>query len=179
MRAAPGHSVWAQLASQLYTIRDPAALPGWLAATTRRECGRALRAAQGTHDAALAPDAEIVPDDHATAAEQELLMAERHTAFRKAFAHLPPCCQQLIILLTRNPPAVIRQRPAALVTSAGTVPPAGVCQRHAALHRVGRMSVAVLMVSLGDIQVAQRETLDGRMNSESAEASGIRSQDIS
>ena len=129
-----GHSVWAQLASQLYTIRDPAALPGWLATTTRRECGRALRAAQGTHDAALAPDAEIVPDDHATAAEQELLMAERHTAFRKAFAHLPPCCQQLIILLTRNPPAVIRQRPAALVTSAGTVPPAGVYQRHAALH---------------------------------------------
>lgn len=57
------HSVWAQLADQLDTIRDPAALQGWLATTTLRECGRILRAAQGTNDAALAPDAQIVPGD--------------------------------------------------------------------------------------------------------------------
>ena len=31
---------WAQLAGQLDAIRNPAALPGWLATTTRRECGR-------------------------------------------------------------------------------------------------------------------------------------------
>jgi len=47
-----GHSVWAQLVGQLDAIRDPAALPRWLATTTGRECGRTLRAAQGTHDAA-------------------------------------------------------------------------------------------------------------------------------
>ena len=41
-----GHSVWAQLAGQLDAIPDPAALPGWLATTTGRECGRTLRAAQ-------------------------------------------------------------------------------------------------------------------------------------
>ena len=40
-------SVWLQLVSQLDKIRDPAALPGWLATTTRRECGRVLRAARG------------------------------------------------------------------------------------------------------------------------------------
>ena len=34
------HSVWAQLAGQLDAIPDPAALPGWLATTTLRECGR-------------------------------------------------------------------------------------------------------------------------------------------
>jgi DNA-directed RNA polymerase specialized sigma24 family protein len=82
-----GHSVWAQLADQLDTIRDPAALPGWLATTTRRECGRTLRAAQGTRDAALAPDAQIVAGDHATAAEQELPMAERHEAVRRCVPH--------------------------------------------------------------------------------------------
>ncbi len=98
-----GHSVWAQMAGQLDAIRDPAALPGWLATTTSRECGRILRAAQGTHDAALAAAAEIAPGDHATAAKQELLMAERHMALREAFAHLSPCCQQLIILLTHTP----------------------------------------------------------------------------
>jgi RNA polymerase sigma factor (sigma-70 family) len=41
-----GESVWLYLVDQLDRIRDPAALPGWLATTTRRECGRVLRAAQ-------------------------------------------------------------------------------------------------------------------------------------
>ena len=39
-----GQSVWLQLVDQLDRIRDPAALPGWLATTTRRECVRVLRA---------------------------------------------------------------------------------------------------------------------------------------
>ena len=38
-----GQSVWLRLADQLDKIRDPAALPGWLATTTRRECGRTAR----------------------------------------------------------------------------------------------------------------------------------------
>jgi hypothetical protein len=38
--AAAAQAVRLQLAGQ---IRDPAALPGWLAATTRRECGRIVR----------------------------------------------------------------------------------------------------------------------------------------
>jgi hypothetical protein len=58
----------------------------------------------GPHDAAHAPDAEIVPDDHAKAAGQELLMAERQVSLREVFAHLSPCCPQLITLLTDNPP---------------------------------------------------------------------------
>ena len=41
-----GQSVWLKLAGQLDTLRDPAALPGWLATTTRREYGRILRAAR-------------------------------------------------------------------------------------------------------------------------------------
>src|SRR5215470_17652964 len=42
-----GQSVWLKLVSHLDTIRDPAALPGWLATTTRRECGRVLDVARG------------------------------------------------------------------------------------------------------------------------------------
>jgi DNA-directed RNA polymerase specialized sigma24 family protein len=40
---AAGQAVWLQLAGHIGQIRDPAALPGWLAATTRRECGRIVR----------------------------------------------------------------------------------------------------------------------------------------
>jgi len=39
---AAGQAVWLQLAGHIGQIRDPAALPGWLAAT-RRECGRIVR----------------------------------------------------------------------------------------------------------------------------------------
>lgn len=41
--ADAGQAVWLQLAGHIGQIRDPAALPGWLAATTRRECGRIVR----------------------------------------------------------------------------------------------------------------------------------------
>lgn len=38
-----GPSVRPRLADQLAVIRDPAALPGWIATTTRRECGTTRR----------------------------------------------------------------------------------------------------------------------------------------
>ena len=44
-----GQNVWLHLVDQLDKIRDPAALPGWLATTTRRECERIPRSAQVTH----------------------------------------------------------------------------------------------------------------------------------
>ena len=40
-----GQNVWLRLVDQLGTLRDPAALPGWLVTTTRRECSRMLSAA--------------------------------------------------------------------------------------------------------------------------------------
>ena len=39
-----GQSVWLLLVEQIGKLREPAALPGWLATTTRRECLRILRA---------------------------------------------------------------------------------------------------------------------------------------
>ena len=83
-------SVWLQLVSQLDKIRDRAALAGWLATTTRRECGRVLRAARGPLAAGYVLDAETIPDQQAGMAEQELLTAERHAALREAFTRLPP-----------------------------------------------------------------------------------------
>ena len=42
-----GQIVWLQLLDHLSSVPHPAALPGWLATTTRRECLRVLRAAAG------------------------------------------------------------------------------------------------------------------------------------
>jgi DNA-directed RNA polymerase specialized sigma24 family protein len=75
-----GQSVWLQLVSQLRAIRDPAALPGWLATVARRECVRVLRKGRGPLAAGYVLDAEILADEHAGTAEQRLLVAERHAA---------------------------------------------------------------------------------------------------
>jgi RNA polymerase sigma factor (sigma-70 family) len=99
-----GQSVWLRLVDQLDKIRDPAALPGWLATTTRRECDRILHTAQVPRAARHALDAENIPDDQAETIEQEVLAAERHAALREAFVHLPPRSQQLIALLIEDPP---------------------------------------------------------------------------
>jgi len=112
-----GQSVWLQLVEHLGTLRDPAALPDWLATTTRRECGRVLRTAHGPHAARYTPNVEDIADEQTGTAEQELLAAERHAALREAFLQLPPCDQQLIALLTQDPPA-----PYAKISSSPGIP---------------------------------------------------------
>ena len=116
-------TVWLLLVSQLNKIRDPVALPGWLATTTRRECVRVLRAARGPHADGSGPDVETIPDQQAEMADQELLVAERHAALREAFAHLPPCCQQLIALLIEDPPVPYAEISARLGIPVGSIGP--------------------------------------------------------
>ena len=116
-------TVWLQLVNRLDTIRDPLALPGWLATTARRECVRVLRAARGPHAAEYVPDAETIPGQQAGTAEQELLVAERHAALREALARLPPCCQRLIGKLIEDPPATYAQISASLSIPVGSIGP--------------------------------------------------------
>jgi DNA-directed RNA polymerase specialized sigma24 family protein len=108
---------------QLDKIRDPAALPGWLSTTARRECGRAVRAARGPHAVVFALDAENLPDAQAEAAEHELLAAERHAAVREAFTHLPQACQRLVAELTADPPKPYAEVSAKLGIPVGSIGP--------------------------------------------------------
>ena len=98
-----GQTVWLHLVGHLGNLREPAALPGWLATTARRECLRVLRAGRPLA-AGCVLDAETLPDDQAEMAEQELLAAERQAVLRKAFLDLPACGQRLIALLLEDPP---------------------------------------------------------------------------
>jgi RNA polymerase sigma factor (sigma-70 family) len=116
-------TVWLKLVSRLDKIRDPVALPGWLATTTRRECVRALRAARGPRAAEHVPDAETIPDQQAGLADQELLEAERHAALREALARLPPCCQRLVGKLIEDPPLSYAQISDSLSIPVGSVGP--------------------------------------------------------
>ena len=118
-----GQSVWLHLVNHLDQIREPAALPGWLATTTRRESARLVRAARGPHAAWYPLDAETMADEQAGAADQDLLAAERHAALRQAFADLPPDGQRLIAMLTADPPVPYAQISARLGIPIGSIGP--------------------------------------------------------
>jgi RNA polymerase sigma factor (sigma-70 family) len=118
-----GQHVWLQLVDHLGNIRDPAALPGWLATATRRECARVQHATRGEHAAGPALDAEIIADQQAQTAEQHLLAAERHAALREAFARLPRFYQQLITLLIQDPPLPYATISARLNIPVGSIGP--------------------------------------------------------
>jgi RNA polymerase sigma factor (sigma-70 family) len=117
-----GQSVWLHLVEHLGSLRDPAALPGWLATTTRRECVR-VRGARGAPAAGHLLDPETLPDRQATTAEQDLLAAERHAALRQALLDLPPDCQRLLALLTADPPVPYAEISARLGIAVGSIGP--------------------------------------------------------
>ena len=119
-----GRSVWLQLADHLHTSSEPAALAGWLAATTRRECGRAARPAQPPGAAGPVPHAQTIPDEQAATAEQELLAAERSAALREALPHLPLSGRRLITMLTEDPPPPDAQISASLGIPVARIGPA-------------------------------------------------------
>ena len=116
-------TVWLRLLEQLDKIRDPAALPGWLATTTQRECGRVLRAAWRPQALGHALDAGNIPDRQTGTAEQELLLAERNAALREALTRLPPGCQRLIAMLIQDPPVRYAKISAELGIPVGSIGP--------------------------------------------------------
>jgi RNA polymerase sigma factor (sigma-70 family) len=118
-----GQRVWLQLVSQLDKIRDPAALPGWLATATQRECGAIRRATRRSQALGRVPDARHIPGQQTEMAEQELLTGERHAALHEAFTRLPPCCQRLIAVLIEDPPVPYAQISARLGIPIGSIGP--------------------------------------------------------
>ena len=118
-----GQAVWLKLLDQLAALRDPAALPGWLATTTQRECGHVLRAARRPQAPGHPPGVENVANQQPPVPEQELLRAERHAALREALTHLPPDGQQLITMLIQDPPVPYTKISAKLGIPVGSIGP--------------------------------------------------------
>lgn len=95
-----GAAVWLRLVERLDTIREPAALPGWIATTTRHECLRVIR----TKDRELpVDDNDRLVGEADPAADSWLLKQERLIALRTAFSELSERCRQLLTLLFAEP----------------------------------------------------------------------------
>ena len=119
-----GQVVWLHLVDRLDDLRDPAALPGWLATTTRRQCFRLRRtAARSRQVSGPLVDADNMADTGAVLAEDELLQAERDAALRAAMSDLPRGCRELMTLLTADPPVSYAEISARLGIPVGSIGP--------------------------------------------------------
>jgi RNA polymerase sigma factor (sigma-70 family) len=127
-------AVWLKLVTHLDHLREAAALPGWLATTTRRECGRVINAADARRAGERVLIAESIPDTETATVEQELLVAEQHAVLRDALARLPPSCRQLLVLLSADPPVPYAEISARLGISVGSIGP----NRRRCLDRLAR-----------------------------------------
>ena len=137
-----GRNVWLRLVNQLGNIPDQAALPSWLATTTRCECTTVARA-RSAPSADLVLGAEHIPGEQAKAAEQQLLTTEPHAALREAFTCLPPRCQRLIAMHIEDPPVPYATISAQLGIPIGSVGPT----RHHCLDKPRRHPVITALIN--------------------------------
>ena len=143
-------NVWLLLVEQLGKLREPAALPGWLATTTHRECLRVVTAARKSSErlgTGLDDSLQFVDN---TIIDEEILMAERNAALRAAFAELPPKCRQLLAMLISDPPYSYAEISEKLQVPMGSIGP----QRARCLERLRRSSA---LSGLADVHWAEGE----------------------
>jgi RNA polymerase sigma factor (sigma-70 family) len=142
-----GQTVWLLLVEHLGKLREPAALPGWLATTTSRECQRALTAARRTEGTGTKLEDALLVVDGAMI-EQEILAAERNAALHVALRQLPTRCQQLLMMLTSDPPRSYTEISATLNIPIGSIGP----QRARCLERL-RRSATLEGLGAGEMRV--------------------------
>lgn len=99
--------VWLRLFERLHTLREPAALPGWIATTTRNECLAVLRARRRTVPSEFVGDVADDGDEPGS----DLTAHLRRQALREAWTGLSQRCRELLgLLLPTRPCRTTRSR---------------------------------------------------------------------
>lgn len=116
-------TVWLRAVEWLDSLREPRALPGWLATTTKHECLRVLR----THDRSTPVDPSVLAETTQPSSDPEpdegLLRHERHQALLAAFAELADHHRELLLLLLADPPPSYAEVAERLGVSVGYIGP--------------------------------------------------------
>ncbi len=122
-------TVWLRLVEHLDDLHEPAALPGWIVTTTRRECLRTLDRSRRTlpTDPTDSPAMERGDDAFASPdtapVDAEMLRQERLHTVREALAALPEDRRELLLMLLRDPPVPYREISALLGIPIGSIGP--------------------------------------------------------
>lgn len=115
-------TVWLRLVENLPRVHQPAALPGWLATTARRESIRAMRRTQREVPTDAAMDEEgVAPDEDSP--EWNLLADERQRAVWRAMSTLGRRCQLLLRALAYDAGTSYAEISTALDMPVGSIGP--------------------------------------------------------
>lgn len=126
-RLSPDHAddvaqtVWLKLLEHLSELREPDALPGWIATTTRNECIRMVNLYRRSipvdpQEGEL--DTGIVID-----LDEGMLRVERNRALSDGLAELPAHQRELLVLLASDPPLSYAEIAERLGVPIGTIGP--------------------------------------------------------
>ena len=113
-------TVWLRLHQKLDVIRDPNAIAGWLATTTRRE---SLRVLQLHVREQLTDDPELLEGADFERPDAELLASERRDVLRRALGTLPTHQRRLMVLIASAPAADYGKISATLDMPIGSIGP--------------------------------------------------------
>jgi RNA polymerase sigma factor (sigma-70 family) len=115
--------VWLRLIEHLGRIREPRAVPKWIATTARHEAQRVVGALRRI--VPMDPLAEAASQYRPNQAEVDagLLRAEQHQALRDGLAELPTAQRQMLLLLAADPPLSYRQISHQLGIPVGSIGP--------------------------------------------------------
>jgi RNA polymerase sigma factor (sigma-70 family) len=115
-------TVWLRLVERLGDVRDPRALPGWLAAIARNESLQVIR----LRGRASPVDPRWAPwerPDHRPELDNDLIREERAIALREAMGGLAPQRRELLRLLMVDPPMSYDQISVVLGVPRGSIGP--------------------------------------------------------
>jgi RNA polymerase sigma factor (sigma-70 family) len=116
-------TVWLRLVEHLDGIREPRALPGWIATTARNECLRCIDRAK--RSVPVDPQEPSCLDRVHDECEPvtDLITLERHQALRAALTELPGDRRALLTLLLADPPLSYREISNRLGIPVGSIGP--------------------------------------------------------
>jgi RNA polymerase sigma factor (sigma-70 family) len=96
-------TVWLKLVAHLDRLREPEALAGWIATTTRHECLALLRRRQRCNPVDPSSYGVFDHDPQQGDLADDLLREERQHALREGLRELPEDRRQLLLMLISDP----------------------------------------------------------------------------
>ena len=116
-------TVWLRLVEHLDDLREPAALPGWIAVTTRNEAFRVIKSDGRTVKVDPMADQAFPHQPQSPSIDEDLLRSERHQVLRDALSELPAKQRELLLLLVADPPVSYREISQRLGIPIGSIGP--------------------------------------------------------
>jgi RNA polymerase sigma factor (sigma-70 family) len=115
--------VWLRVLQYLDRIREPRALPAWIATTAKNESLRVATTDQRTQPVDPLADSRLDCADGGAGLDEVLLAGERRDALRRGLAELDPRHRELLLMVCAEPPVSYAEISTRLGIPVGSIGP--------------------------------------------------------